>query len=400
MDTSAPSKAVVAGQRLDGWKSIARYAGRSERAVQRWAIDRKFPVHRVGGGQTGSVYAWAHEIDTWFAQQAAGSTAEPSYPPEPPAPHGTQPGGEAPAPEGRGTGATNASPPRRHGWVAVLTAAVLGVLAGIAGTWAVVRPRASNALPPGTIEPCHAVEWPSHELPATGGRWRLPVRALTAPCDHWVAPTTESRWLLVTPPSTLTTPRRITMSPIHPLAMPAYEPDATSLSLDLAANHTAAPREAVLQFGGSRIRIRQAGMREACVAEPGPGYIDGRWRYRMTRRRYGQVPGLLSDVQREVGAHASGVSWQMLMDLLDGNPDRGVEFAAAVGIPRHSWEENVAASTCFNVWLTESAPPAFISYHMGRMPVSYTVYLNINENQFDLGRFHHIGQALYRERVP
>jgi len=52
-------------KRLDSWKSIARHLGRSCRTVQRWHRIYGLPVLRVGG-KTGSVFAFAHELDLWM----------------------------------------------------------------------------------------------------------------------------------------------------------------------------------------------------------------------------------------------------------------------------------------------------------------------------------------------
>ena len=52
--------------RLDGWKAVAAHIGRSERTVHRWAKERGLPVYHVAGG--GSVFAWAEELDAWFAR--------------------------------------------------------------------------------------------------------------------------------------------------------------------------------------------------------------------------------------------------------------------------------------------------------------------------------------------
>jgi predicted DNA-binding transcriptional regulator AlpA len=61
-------------ERLDGWKAIADYCGRSQRAVQRWAENREFPVRRAPGG--GVVYAWPSEVDAWFAKQVGTDEGE------------------------------------------------------------------------------------------------------------------------------------------------------------------------------------------------------------------------------------------------------------------------------------------------------------------------------------
>jgi adenylate cyclase len=54
------------GERLDSWKEIARYLGREVRTVQRWALERSLPVHRLPGGDRPRVYALKSELDAWL----------------------------------------------------------------------------------------------------------------------------------------------------------------------------------------------------------------------------------------------------------------------------------------------------------------------------------------------
>lgn len=53
--------------RIDGWKAIAAHFRRDRTTVMRWARDRDLPIKRVPGGGTGSVYAYAGELDQWLA---------------------------------------------------------------------------------------------------------------------------------------------------------------------------------------------------------------------------------------------------------------------------------------------------------------------------------------------
>lgn len=62
--------------RLDSWKSIARHFGRSCRTVQRWHADYGLPIHRLGG-TTGSVFAFADELDTWMRSRGRALTDQP-----------------------------------------------------------------------------------------------------------------------------------------------------------------------------------------------------------------------------------------------------------------------------------------------------------------------------------
>jgi tetratricopeptide (TPR) repeat protein len=51
--------------RLDTWKSIAGHLGRSCRTVQRWHFEYGLPVRHLGG-DSGSVFAYADELDDWM----------------------------------------------------------------------------------------------------------------------------------------------------------------------------------------------------------------------------------------------------------------------------------------------------------------------------------------------
>ncbi|MDX1979588.1 MAG: helix-turn-helix domain-containing protein [Bryobacteraceae bacterium] len=51
--------------RLDSWKQIAAYLGRSERTVRRWHDTEGLPVHKHLHLQKGSVWAYRQELDRW-----------------------------------------------------------------------------------------------------------------------------------------------------------------------------------------------------------------------------------------------------------------------------------------------------------------------------------------------
>jgi TolB-like protein/Flp pilus assembly protein TadD len=57
----------IKSRRLDSWKSIADYLGRSVRTVFRWSDERGLPVHRVPGGKRHAVFAYSNELDAWLA---------------------------------------------------------------------------------------------------------------------------------------------------------------------------------------------------------------------------------------------------------------------------------------------------------------------------------------------
>jgi hypothetical protein len=78
--------------RLNGWKEIAGYLGKSVRTVQRWEREYQMPVHRIGreGGEI--IWADQDELSAWL--HAGGPTSPPS-----PALSAPPLEAEAPAPE-------------------------------------------------------------------------------------------------------------------------------------------------------------------------------------------------------------------------------------------------------------------------------------------------------------
>jgi len=52
-------------ERLDTWKALAQYLGRSPRTLQRWHSEYGLPVRHLGG-ETGSVFAYTDELDNWL----------------------------------------------------------------------------------------------------------------------------------------------------------------------------------------------------------------------------------------------------------------------------------------------------------------------------------------------
>ncbi|MGA8028612.1 MAG: SUMF1/EgtB/PvdO family nonheme iron enzyme, partial [Bryobacteraceae bacterium] len=67
-----------ANQRLDSWKEIASYLGRSERTVRRWEVSEELPVHRLLHEKRGSVYAYANELDAWRETRKAAIESDPT----------------------------------------------------------------------------------------------------------------------------------------------------------------------------------------------------------------------------------------------------------------------------------------------------------------------------------
>jgi hypothetical protein len=59
----------VSKKRLDSWKAIATFLGRSLRTVQRWHEINGLPIHHFGGNK-GSVFAYEEDIDQWLMNLA------------------------------------------------------------------------------------------------------------------------------------------------------------------------------------------------------------------------------------------------------------------------------------------------------------------------------------------
>ena len=69
MSSEANSPPASPTDRLDSWKQIAAYLGRSERTVRRWEENEGLPVHRLRHEQRGSVYAYRAELDAWMSSR-------------------------------------------------------------------------------------------------------------------------------------------------------------------------------------------------------------------------------------------------------------------------------------------------------------------------------------------
>jgi hypothetical protein len=65
-DASAPPS----GRRLDSWKEIAEYLRRGITTVQRWEREEALPVRRHLHSTSGSVFAYADDIDAWLVARS------------------------------------------------------------------------------------------------------------------------------------------------------------------------------------------------------------------------------------------------------------------------------------------------------------------------------------------
>lgn len=162
--------------RLDGWKEIAAYLGRSVRTAQRWERELGLPIHRLGTGAAETVYALKEQLDAWVLRQSRFPSAD--LPP-------------APAPV-----EASSEPRWRWSWLAPAGAALVMAVAGAWALWRAPNPAQSAEPPdPASLEivgntlrahgPRHELLW-SHSFdvplddldPSTdGGRTGLKLRS-------------------------------------------------------------------------------------------------------------------------------------------------------------------------------------------------------------------------------
>ena len=57
-------------ERLESWKEVASYLGRTVRTVQTWEKNEGLPVHRHQHDKQGSVYAYPAELDRWLEDRS------------------------------------------------------------------------------------------------------------------------------------------------------------------------------------------------------------------------------------------------------------------------------------------------------------------------------------------
>jgi TolB-like protein/Tfp pilus assembly protein PilF len=75
---SPQTKNSDSAKTLVSWKEIAVFLNRAERTVKRWERERGLPVHRVPGGERGSVFAYPNELTDWLKGKAGELEADDS----------------------------------------------------------------------------------------------------------------------------------------------------------------------------------------------------------------------------------------------------------------------------------------------------------------------------------
>ena len=63
-------------ERLDSWKQIAAYLGKSERTVHRWHQTEGLPINRHVHQQKASVWVYRSQLDAWLKSRQQSSTAD------------------------------------------------------------------------------------------------------------------------------------------------------------------------------------------------------------------------------------------------------------------------------------------------------------------------------------
>jgi TolB-like protein/Tfp pilus assembly protein PilF len=118
----------MAERRLESWKEIGAYLGRSARTVQRWERLEGLPVHRLQHEKLGNVYAFASELDAWWESRRTRLGAEPAT---------AEPGGaDEPAAAPVPAPAAGTFAPRRRSLAAL--AGLVALLAAVAA-WLALR---------------------------------------------------------------------------------------------------------------------------------------------------------------------------------------------------------------------------------------------------------------------
>ena len=120
---------------LVSWKEIAVFLNRAERTVKRWEKERGLPVHRVPGGDRGSVYAYPRELAQWLEGKGHELEADDRALGDPPAGIATGEGaGRDVSPDDAAPGTATAghrpsvSPARLAAWLAPMAIAAALVL--------------------------------------------------------------------------------------------------------------------------------------------------------------------------------------------------------------------------------------------------------------------------------
>jgi tetratricopeptide (TPR) repeat protein len=125
------------GRRLNSWKEVAAYFGRTDRTVMRWEVERGLPIHRVPGMPKSRIYAEVVELEAW-RRGAQARLAEAEAAEHSPAEDVGTPA--APARSGRGRGV----------WIAagLVALAAIGALGLQPWRWGAASSASASSPPP------------------------------------------------------------------------------------------------------------------------------------------------------------------------------------------------------------------------------------------------------------
>lgn len=110
--------------RLDSWKGIASYLGRSEKTVRRWEETEGLPVHRLHHEKRASVYAYTNELEQWRETRKMAVECDPA-----PADDGAERNNEAPPAPLEPVDKTTSRLGKR--WLPWLIAVVMTIISGV-----------------------------------------------------------------------------------------------------------------------------------------------------------------------------------------------------------------------------------------------------------------------------
>jgi TolB-like protein len=117
--------------RLDSWKQIAAYLGRSEKTVRRWEETARLPVHRLNHEKRPSVYAYTNELERWRETRRSAVEGEPEV-----ADDAAESNNEASLPRFEPDNKTSRPGKGRHSWlIAFLMAIIFGLGLLVGGYW-------------------------------------------------------------------------------------------------------------------------------------------------------------------------------------------------------------------------------------------------------------------------
>ena len=132
------------------------------------------------------------------------------------------------------------------------------------------------------------------------------------------------------------------------------------------------------------------------VANPGNGYVSGKYIYRLSNQAFPPSPSLEKEIHDRYGNNAELADWADLKAMLVSEDDIR-KFIQDTDIQLQSTNYD-----CDNILVSRSGSETVqgLHYHLarhdGRVPPDWSVLDSVGSNDIDLGRWNHSGQALLR----